>query len=349
MDFDGTVCLHDVGVDLLARFGTDASRDGELAGIDRAFEAGAIGLRDVLEAEAATLRADDEELIAFALAHCPIDPTFAPFAAWAADEGLPLTVVSDGFGLHVEPLLAAAGLDHLPVITNAWDRGSLAFVAAHPTCVGCGTCKKQAVERAREAHGAVAFVGDGVSDRFGARYADVTFAKDEPRRALRPRGDPVPSVRGLRRRPTGARRARRRSRAGRRRAVSRVAGAVVTSLPDGLVARPLRETDLDAVVSMVNACELHDTGEVMLERADLVADAGAEGFDPETDWVGVFDGDRIVGVGTARRAAAGLRGRTSRRPRPRHRHLAASLERGSRSGAGSGRRSRRRSTTAGPT
>ena len=28
-------------------------------------------------------------------------------------------------------------------------------------------------------HGAVAFVGDGVSDRFGARYADVTFAKDE--------------------------------------------------------------------------------------------------------------------------------------------------------------------------
>jgi 2-hydroxy-3-keto-5-methylthiopentenyl-1-phosphate phosphatase len=179
VDFDGTVCQHDVGVDLLARFGTDPSRDAELAGIDRAFESGAIGLRDVLEAEVATLRAGDEELIAFALEHCPLDPTFPPFAAWAADEELPLTVVSDGFGLHVEPLLAAAGLGHLPVITNAWDRGSLRFVAAHPTCVGCGTCKKQAVERAREAHGAVAFVGDGVSDRFGARYADVTFAKDD--------------------------------------------------------------------------------------------------------------------------------------------------------------------------
>jgi 2-hydroxy-3-keto-5-methylthiopentenyl-1-phosphate phosphatase len=179
VDFDGTICLHDVGVDLLDRFGTDASRDGELAGIDRAFETGAIGLRDVIVAEAATLRADDEELIAFALDHCPLDPTFARFAAWAVEEGLPLTVVSDGFGLHVEPLLAAAGLDHLPVITNAWDRGSLAFVAAHPTCVGCGTCKKQAVERARDANGAVAFIGDGVSDRFGARYADVTFAKDE--------------------------------------------------------------------------------------------------------------------------------------------------------------------------
>ena len=64
------------------------------------------------------------------------------------------------------------------MITNTWDRGALAFGAAHPICVGCGTCKKQAVERAREAHRTVAFVGDGVSDWFGARYADVTFAKN---------------------------------------------------------------------------------------------------------------------------------------------------------------------------
>jgi 2-hydroxy-3-keto-5-methylthiopentenyl-1-phosphate phosphatase len=178
VDFDGTACLHDVGVDLLDRFGTDASRSRELAGIDEAFDAGRIGLRDVLVAEAATLRANDDELIAFALAHCPLDPTFAPFVAWAENRDMPITVVSDGFGLHVRPLLAAAGLEHLPVVTNTWDRGALAFDVAHPVCVGCGTCKKQAVERVREAYGPVAFVGDGVSDRFGARYADVTFAKD---------------------------------------------------------------------------------------------------------------------------------------------------------------------------
>ena len=178
VDFDGTVCLHDVGVDLMERFGADPSRNGPLAEIDRAFDAGEIGLRDVLVAEAALLRGNDRDLIAFALDHCPLDPTFAPFAAWVAAEGLPLTVVSDGFGLHVRPLLAAAGLDHLPVITNDWQRGGLDFPAAHPICVGCGTCKKRAVEQARDVHGTVAFVGDGVSDRFGARYADVTFAKD---------------------------------------------------------------------------------------------------------------------------------------------------------------------------
>jgi 2-hydroxy-3-keto-5-methylthiopentenyl-1-phosphate phosphatase len=176
VDFDGTVCLHDVGVDLLARFGTDPAR-ASLAELDRAFDAGEVGLRDVLVAEAATLRGSDDELIRYATEHCPLDPTFAPFADWLDEVGMALTVVSDGFGLHVRPLLAAAGLGGIPVVTNARVDGTLAFGAPHPSCVGCGTCKKLAVERARAEHGAVAFVGDGVSDRFGARYADLTFAK----------------------------------------------------------------------------------------------------------------------------------------------------------------------------
>jgi GNAT superfamily N-acetyltransferase len=76
--------------------------------------------------------------------------------------------------------------------------------------------------------------------------------------------------------------------------VSWLAGGVVTDLPDGLRARPITTDDLDAVVAMVNACELHDSGELMLERADLLADAGVEGFDPEADWLCVADGDRLV-------------------------------------------------------
>src|SRR6185369_13667634 len=40
---------------------------------------------------------------------------------------------------------------------------------------GCGTCKMRAV---LEAPGPVAFVGEGDSDRFGALYADIVFAKD---------------------------------------------------------------------------------------------------------------------------------------------------------------------------
>jgi len=69
------------------------------------------------------------------------------------------------------------------------------------------------------------------------------------------------------------------------------------SLPDVFVHRPIEDEDLEAVVALVNACELHDTGRVMMERADLVADMGTDGFNRERDAVLVADGGRIVGWG----------------------------------------------------
>jgi mycothiol synthase len=64
--------------------------------------------------------------------------------------------------------------------------------------------------------------------------------------------------------------------------------------PAGLTARPLTLDDVDATIAMVNTCELIDSGELMWERADLLSDISVEGFDPERDWLGVFDGDRVV-------------------------------------------------------
>jgi mycothiol synthase len=62
----------------------------------------------------------------------------------------------------------------------------------------------------------------------------------------------------------------------------------------GLVARPLTTEDVDAVIAMINACEVHDSGRPMWERADLLSDAGTDGFDRDRDWVGVFEGERPV-------------------------------------------------------
>jgi GNAT superfamily N-acetyltransferase len=66
------------------------------------------------------------------------------------------------------------------------------------------------------------------------------------------------------------------------------------NLPPGLAARPLTLDDVDDTIAMVNTCELVDSGELMWERADLLADMSVDGFDPDADWLGVFDGDRIV-------------------------------------------------------
>jgi 2-hydroxy-3-keto-5-methylthiopentenyl-1-phosphate phosphatase len=177
VDFDGTVCLHDVGVCLGKRFGAPGWES-----LGEAYERGEMGLRELISAENSLLLGTRDEMLAFALEHCPIDPTFEPFLSWLDAADVPITIVSDGSAFHVEPLLAAAGIHGLRIVTNEHrfdDDGrhlEMRYPSGHATCVGCGTCKMQAVLDAQR-QGPVAFVGDGVSDRFAALYSDVVFAK----------------------------------------------------------------------------------------------------------------------------------------------------------------------------
>ena len=69
------------------------------------------------------------------------------------------------------------------------------------------------------------------------------------------------------------------------------------SLRPELSARTLTIDDVDATIAMINACELHDTGEPMWERSDLLSDIRTDDFDLARDWVGIFDEARIVGWG----------------------------------------------------
>ena len=219
-----------------------------------------------------------------------MDPTFAPFVAWCRSHDMHVAIVSDGLGLYVQPMLAAAGIDGLEVITNDWAGGAMAFPNGHPECGRCGTCKMLAVQRAT---GPVAFVGEGHSDRYGALYADLVFAKDALVGLCRADGVPfVPyeDFDDVRRALESDAAADRSARAG---SVPWMASAV--NLPAGLRSRPLALEDVDDVVAMVNRCELADSGETMWERADLLSDISAVDVDLERDWVGVFDGDRCVG------------------------------------------------------
>ena len=178
VDFDGTACLHDVAEHLLDEFAT-----GDWERLDEAWERGELGSRQTVARQSAMLDADRSTLLDHAATHCVMDPTFAPFVTWAHGEGIEVAIASDGFGFYIEPLLAAAGVPPVAVVTNeqAWDGhgrpGGLGFPNAHPECVGCGTCKMKAVLDRQRTHGTVAFVGEGSSDRYGALYADVTFAK----------------------------------------------------------------------------------------------------------------------------------------------------------------------------
>jgi 2-hydroxy-3-keto-5-methylthiopentenyl-1-phosphate phosphatase len=179
VDFDGTACMVDVAEQMLIAFG-----DPSWAEYDEAVDRGEIGLREAIQEQNAMIEGTREHLVSFALANCPLDPTFAPFVQWLETQGVPTAIVSDGFGFYIEPMLHAAGLAHLPVITNeqrfdaVGNLAGLRFVNGNPECLGCGTCKMQAVQRYRSTHGPVAFIGEGQTDRYGALYADLVFAKD---------------------------------------------------------------------------------------------------------------------------------------------------------------------------
>lgn len=175
VDFDGTICPHDVSEEILGAFAPPEWWD-----IDLEFQRGEIGSRECLVRQGALLRGEVDDMLAFVLERFPLDPTFAPFVAWARERGLDVAVASDGFGFYVEPMLRSAGVEGLTVLANRFSLADGAtefgFPYAHSECVGCGTCKMNAVLGYRRRSGPVAFVGEGHSDRYGALYADLVFA-----------------------------------------------------------------------------------------------------------------------------------------------------------------------------
>ena len=116
------------------------------------------------------------------------------FAEAARAAGIPVEVVSDGFGFFIEPALAALGVPWIPVVTADTrfgpDGPSIAFPNGDPHCFVCGTCKRNRVLAHQAAGRRVVFIGDGESDRFAAGYADVVFAKHSLERFCLERGWP---------------------------------------------------------------------------------------------------------------------------------------------------------------
>lgn len=176
IDYDGTISLTDVTEQLLAQFVSDVVwEDAEAS-----YDAGTLGSRRLMDWEASLIDADPDALRTFAAGQ-PHDPGFVPFVRRAQTAGIPIEVVSDGYGFFIQPALEALGVGELPVVTARTTfegrRASIEFVNGHPRCLVCGTCKRQRVLAHRATGRRVVYIGDGESDRYAAGYSDVVFAK----------------------------------------------------------------------------------------------------------------------------------------------------------------------------
>ena len=177
VDYDGTVCRADVSDEILAE---NAVRPGWRE-LDDEYVAGKVGSRDELTAFMDFLPRERAPLAATA-EHQEHDGSFAGCVELARRLGVAIEVVSDGLGFYVAPGLERLGVHGLPIATSRmnWDDAGphIEFPFGHSSCFVCGTCKRERVlaYQARGLH--VAFVGDGVSDRYAAVHADTVFAKD---------------------------------------------------------------------------------------------------------------------------------------------------------------------------
>jgi 2-hydroxy-3-keto-5-methylthiopentenyl-1-phosphate phosphatase len=175
VDYDGTVAQTDVGDTLMAEL---APTGWEEANAD--YDAGLIGSRRLMEWEVGMWPADPIPLTELAAAQ-PHDTGFAPFVDRARAAGIPVEVVSDGFGFFIDAALSSLGVTDVPIVTASTvfrdGRASISFPNGHPSCFVCGTCKRNRVLAHQAAGRAVVFVGDGESDRYAAGYSDVVFAK----------------------------------------------------------------------------------------------------------------------------------------------------------------------------
>lgn len=180
VDYDGTIASVDVTDKLLEQFAGDPTwreRDND-------YVEGLAGSRELLAWDLTILTGDVTTLDAVAAAQ-PHDETFPGFVAAVRRHAATIEVVSDGLGFYLEPALRRLGVGDLPIATNESRlpgaqgdlRAEMTFPYGHPRCFVCGTCKRERVLRHREADRAVVFIGDGISDRFGAAHADVVFAK----------------------------------------------------------------------------------------------------------------------------------------------------------------------------
>ena len=111
VDYDGTIALTDVSDTVMAEF---VHGDWEQEVV--AYDAGLIGSRRLMTLEMAMVDTDTDALFEVAAAQ-PHDAGFVPFARRAMAAGIPVEVVSDGFGFFIEPALVALGVGDIPVVT----------------------------------------------------------------------------------------------------------------------------------------------------------------------------------------------------------------------------------------
>lgn len=178
-DFDGTVAGDDVG-NLLFR--TFADESESKAVVDE-WKQGLISSRECLERECALASFSREELDGF-VKQRKLDAYFKDFLDFIRKRGMEIVIVSDGLDYYIEKMLLRHGAGDVEFFANQLVLADHSPRVEFPyydlmECTDCGNCKRHHLEKFKSAGFYVVYVGNGLSDRCPAEYADLVFAKGD--------------------------------------------------------------------------------------------------------------------------------------------------------------------------
>ena len=179
-DFDGTISPTDIGAAFARAFspGGAAEHDGLLG----PWVSGELGHRELTELQCRLISATAGEALAFTRGFA-LDPHFAPFVRETRARGDQVMVLSEGFDFYLADQLERAGLKDVSFAANRlrFEPGRVVpeFPWSAGGCGRCGNCKAPHVRHWRERGCETVLVGDGFSDRCGAREADRVIARGD--------------------------------------------------------------------------------------------------------------------------------------------------------------------------
>ncbi|MCS6809576.1 MAG: MtnX-like HAD-IB family phosphatase [Bacteroidota bacterium] len=175
-DFDGTITIDDLGDTMFEVFGAFSTYAPQLA-------SGVLSVPEYWRCLVASIHPGVTPKMLRAWAYQqPADPAFAPFVEFCRKNGIPLTVVSDGFDLYIDAVLEREGAADVPRFCNQLVLQGDSFVPVFPgqdescSCF-CASCKRNSILSSVPPDAVIIYIGDGYSDFCAAEHADIIFAK----------------------------------------------------------------------------------------------------------------------------------------------------------------------------
>jgi 2,3-diketo-5-methylthio-1-phosphopentane phosphatase len=178
-DFDGTISIYDTWIEMGEFFIKNKALWAEVI---KDFEDQKIGARECFLKECTLVENFNLAEFNRIIDKQALDPTFKEFADFCNNNGIPLTILSEGMDYYIERILKNHGIE-LPFYSNkliiAPDERSigLEFPYSDSDCAKCGTSKRNLLMNMAGEDEISVFIGDGFSDACVVNYADIVFAK----------------------------------------------------------------------------------------------------------------------------------------------------------------------------